>query len=60
MRVEYEPEEMVCGQLVLKLLYFFIDTNLLDVNSTLACDWMDVDSNAEDEGNSNLSQIKIK
>jgi hypothetical protein len=28
-----------------------MDTNHLDVNSTLACDWMELDPKDEDEGN---------
>lgn len=44
-------------QLVLK---FFLDTNYLEHSLSWAQDAMDVDSNAEDEGTSNLSQIKIK
>jgi hypothetical protein len=42
-----------------KLLYFFIDTNHLDVNSTCSArDAMDVDSNAEDEGDLIFPKLK--
>ena len=60
MRVQYRPVEMVVDNQSKKIFfYFFIDT--LDVNSTCSArDAMDVDSNAEDEGNSNLSKIKTK
>ena len=44
-----------------KKIYFFFDTNLLDVNSMCSArDAMDVDSNDEHQGNSNLSFLKTK
>ena len=42
-----------------KIIIFFIDTNHLDVNSTCSArDAMDVDSNAEDEGDLIFPKLK--
>jgi hypothetical protein len=50
MRVGDRQVEMVCGQLVLKMIYFFIDTNHLEDTLSWAPDLMDLDSNDENEG----------